>query len=402
MEDRSDREKWRVYSYYQEIMIYLDNAATSFPKPREVLEAISRFLNEIGATPGRSGHRLSIEAGRLLYNTRENLSKLFNVSDPLRIILLPNATEALNLAIYGYLRPKDHVITSSIEHNSVMRPLREMEKHGVELTVIQCSQEGFINPEDIERSISSNTKMIILNHASNVMGSIQPIREVGTIARNHDILFLVDAAQTAGCYLIDVEKDQIDLLAFTGHKSLFGTQGTGGFFIGERVDIERLNPLKTGGTGSKSEHETQPDFLPDRYESGTLNMVGFAGLNAGVQFILDQGIEKIRKHKIKLTERLIDGLKKIPHVIIYGGLDPYKQTATVSFNIINIFPSEAGLILDEKYNIMTRTGLHCAPCAHRTIGTFPAGTLRFAIGYFNTIEEIDVTVSAVEEIVKKS
>ncbi|HUW21869.1 MAG TPA: aminotransferase class V-fold PLP-dependent enzyme, partial [Candidatus Bathyarchaeia archaeon] len=276
-------------------MIYLDNAATSYPKPKEVGQAMLYFLEKVGASPGRSGHRLSIEAGRMLYHTREGLAELFNVDDPLRIIFTLNVTEALNLALKGMLRTGDQVITSSMEHNSVMRPLRELEKKGVEVKVVFCSPKGFLEPQDIEKSIRKNTRLIVLNHGSNIIGTLLPIIEVGKIARKHNILFLVDTAQTAGCYPLDIKKDNIDLLAFTGHKALFGPPGTGGLVVGERVDIKKLNPLKTGGTGSRSESEEQPDFLPDIYESGTPNTVGLSGLNEGVHFILKEGVDKIRQ-----------------------------------------------------------------------------------------------------------
>ena len=383
-------------------MIYLDNAATSFPKPEEVGPAMLHFLENVGANPGRSGHRLSIEAGRILYETRESVAELFNVKDPLRIVFGINATEAINLALKGLLRPGNRVITSSMEHNSVMRPLRELEKKEIDITVVPCSSQGFLDPKDIENSIDKNTVLIALNHASNVVGSLLPVSAVGEIARKHNLLLMVDAAQTAGCCPIDVEENMIDLLAFTGHKSLYGPQGTGGLVIGERVDIEQLNPLKTGGTGSKSEHEYQPRFLPDLCESGTPNTVGLAGLDAGVQFVIKQGIDKIRRHEIDLTRRLIEGLNQIPEVIIYGGSEPENQIAVVSFNIRDTFPSEVGLQLDEGYGIMCRIGLHCAPAAHKTIGTFPIGTVRCSMSYFNTHSEIDQTIKAVADIAKTS
>ncbi len=298
-------------------MIYFDNAATSWPKPPGVAEAMLHFLNQVGANPGRSGHRLSIEAGRIVYQAREALATLFNVRDPLRIVFGANATEALNLALHGYLRPGDHVITSSMEHNSVMRPLRALVRpsagrEGIALTVVPCSPQGFLDPADLEAAIRPETAMIVLNHASNVCGSLLPVREAGAIARRHGCLLLVDAAQTAGAYPLDVEADQIDLLAFTGHKALVGPMGTGGLAIGERVDVERLEPLKRGGTGSRSERQEQPDFLPDKYESGTANAVGLAGLGAGVRWVLDRSVPAIRRHEIELTQRLIDGLHRHP------------------------------------------------------------------------------------------
>ena len=381
-------------------MIYLDNAATSYPKPKEVGRAMLHFLEKVGASPGRSGHRLSIEAGRILYQTRERIAELFNVDDPLRIIFTLNVTEAINLALKGLLRPGDQVITSSMEHNSVMRPLRELEKKGVEIKIISCSPQGILDPVDIERAIKKNTKLIVLNHGSNVIGSILPISIVGEITRKHNILFLVDTAQTAGCYPLDIKKDNIDLLAFTGHKALFGPPGTGGLVIGERVDIKKLNPLKVGGTGSWSESEEQPDFLPDIYESGTPNTVGLSGLNEGVRFILKEGVDKIRQHELELTQKLIEGLKEIPGVIVYGEDQVKNRVAVISFNIKDQFPSEVGLRLDEEYDIMCRVGLHCSPAAHKTIGTFPTGTIRFSMSWFNTFEEVDQIILAVRNIAR--
>lgn len=379
-------------------MIYLDNAATSYLKPKEVGRAMLYFLEKVGASPGRSGHRLSIEAGRLLYQTRESLAELLNVIDPLRIIFTLNVTEAINLVLKGLLRPGDQVITSSMEHNSVMRPLRELEKRGVEVKVVLCSPQGDLDPVDIKRSIKENTKLIVLNHGSNVIGSILPISAVGAIARDYGLLFLVDTAQTAGCYPLDVKKDNIDLLAFTGHKALFGPPGTGGLVVGERVDIKKLNPLKVGGTGSRSESEEQPDFLPDIYESGTPNTVGLSGLNEGVRFILKEGVDKIRQHEKNLITHLIEKLKEIPEVILYGEDHLKDRVAVVSFNLEDKWPSDVGLRLDEEYDIMCRVGLHCSPAAHKTIGTFPVGTVRFSMSWFNTFKEVDQAIIAIRNI----
>lgn len=380
-------------------MIYLDNTATSFPKPKEVIEAMVNFMENIGANPGRSGHRLSIEAGRIVLNARENVAKIFNCKDRMRVIFGLNATEGLNLGIRGILKKGEHVITSSMEHNSVMRILRELEEKGVELTVIQCSKQGFLNIEDVNNAIKKNTKLIVLNHASNVIGTILPIKEVGKIAIENEVLFMVDTAQTAGCIPIDMEKDNIDLLAFTGHKSLFGPQGTGGLVIGENVDTKELTPLKAGGTGSKSEFEEQPEFLPDKYESGTMNTVGLAGLSAGIKFVLNETVEKIHKKEMKLTKKFIEGANEIDGITLYGSMDSKKQTSTISFNLKGISPSEAGFILDEEYDIMCRVGLHCAPSAHKTIGTFPNGTIRFGIGYFIREKDVDFTIEALKKMV---
>jgi cysteine desulfurase family protein len=380
-------------------MIYLDNAATSWPKPAAVVQAMSHFMTEIGASPGRSAHRMSIEAGRIVYETREALAHLFKVADPLRIVFGLNVTEALNLALRGLLRPGDHVVTSSMEHNSVMRPLRALEEAGVvEIDVVAASVEGLLDPAGIEAALRPETKMIVLNHASNVVGSLLPVTEVGQIARRHGALLLVDAAQTAGAYPLDMQAMNIDLLAFTGHKALFGPQGTGGLCIGERVAGDQIDPVKRGGTGSRSEREEQPTFLPDRCESGTPNTVGLAGLRAGVEFVLGEGVDAIRAHEVDLTRRLIVGLSEIPGVTVYGPHDTELQTATVSFNVEGLEPSEVGLMLDEGYGVMSRVGLHCAPAAHRTIGTFPVGTVRFGLSHFNTMEEVDAAVRGVREI----
>lgn len=379
--------------------IYFDNAATSWPKPKSVIEAMVDFSENIGANPGRSGHRLSIEAGRVVNEARERIAELLELEDPMRVVFGSNATDALNLAMRGILRKGDHVITSSMEHNSVMRPLRDLEKRGMKLTVVQCSREGFLEPENVDCAIKENTKLIVLNQASNVVGSLLPTREIGKIARENDILFLIDAAQTAGCFPIDMESDKIDLLAFTGHKSMMGPQGTGGLVIGENVDIKELNHLKSGGTGSRSEFERQPDFLPDKYESGTLNTVGLAGLSAGVQFVLDETVEKIREKEMRLTKRFIKGTCEILNLSLYGGCDENRQTSTISFTLKDISPSQIGLTLDEKYGILCRVGLHCAPLAHKTIGTFPDGTIRFGMGYFNTEKEVDFALEALEKMV---
>jgi cysteine desulfurase family protein len=392
-------------------MIYFDNAATSWPKPPGVTEAMMHFLDHSGANPGRSGHRLSLEAGRIVYGVREAIAELFGVPDPLRVVFGANVTEALNLALQGYLRPGDHVITGSMEHNSVMRPLRALAAAGggggigsdgsIELTVVPCTPEGFLDPADLEAALSPETKMIVLNHASNVCGSLLPVQEAGQICRTHSCLLLVDAAQTAGAYPIDVEADGIDFLAFTGHKALGGPMGTGGLIIGERVDLERLIPLKRGGTGSRSEREEQPDFLPDMCESGTPNTVGLAGLLAGVRWVLDQGVDAIRQYEIELAQRLIDGLREIPELTVYGGLDAEQQTATVSFTAAGLEPSDIGLRLDDGYDIMCRVGLHCSPAAHKTLGTFPTGTVRFGLSAFNTLKEVDAALQAVRVIVNQ-
>ncbi len=383
-------------------MVYFDNAATSWPKPPGVAEAMVRFLNYVGANPGRAGHRMAVEAGRVVYAAREAVAELVGAPDPLRVVFAANATEALNLALCGLLCPGDHVVTSSMEHNSVMRPLRALESEGVAVTVVQCSPEGDLAPDAVEAAVRPNTALIVLNHASNVVGTLLPVAEAGEIARRRGILLLVDAAQTAGACPMDVEADWIDLLAFTGHKSLCGPMGTGGLVIGERVDVSRLRPLKRGGTGSRSEREEQPDFLPDMCESGTPNAVGLAGLEAGIRWVLERGVEAIRAREVNLTRRLIDGLWSIPGVTVYGPLDADRQTATVSFNIAGMEPSEVGLRLDEEHGILCRVGLHCAPSAHKTIGTFPVGTVRFGLSAFNTPRDVDAALAAVAQLAQEA
>jgi cysteine desulfurase/selenocysteine lyase len=382
-------------------MIYFDNAATSWPKPSCVTDAMMHFMHHVCANPGRSGHRMAVDSGRIVYEAREAACTLFHAPDSLRVVFTGNVTEALNLALKGILHPGDHVITSSMEHNSMMRPLRVLEKNGVELSVIRCSPRGLLDPEDIIPAIRKNTVLIALNHVSNVTGTIQPAAAVGNIARAHDILLLLDTAQSAAILDIDMEADCIDLLGFTGHKSLYGPTGTGGLIIGERINEELLQPLKTGGTGSRSESEEQPGFLPDRCESGTQNAVGIAGLLAGIQWIRENGIGSIREHELVLTNTLLNGLQALPGVTIYGPADAEKQTATVSFTIDTLSPSDAGILLDDEYDIFCRVGLHCSPSSHKTIGTFPDGAIRFGLGYFNTLEEVKAAVSAIEKLVMR-
>jgi cysteine desulfurase/selenocysteine lyase len=326
------------------------------------------------------------------------VAELFKAENPLRVIFTYNVTQALNLCLHGILHPGAHIITGSMEHNSVMRPLRMLEKTGVKLSIVQCSQGGNLDPRKLESCIRTDTKLVVLNHASNVTGTLLPVKEVGAVCRKHNVLFLVDAAQTAGCYPIDMQSDCIDFLAFTGHKALNGPMGTGGLIIGGRVDEGILHPLMQGGTGSNSENEEQPDFLPDALEAGTINAVGLAGLTAGIDWINNTGLETIRSHDLDLTRYLLDGLGEIPGITIYGDRQAAGRTAVVSFTIDKMSVSEAGLRLDEEYGIQCRVGLHCAPIAHKTLGTFPQGTIRFGLGYFNTETDVEKAVSAVKQI----
>jgi cysteine desulfurase family protein len=378
-------------------VIYLDNAASSWPKPKATWQAMEYFMRSVGANPGRSGHRLSIEAGRILIDAREALAELFGVSDSLRICLTKNATEALNIVIHGTLQGGDHCITTSMEHNSVMRPLRALEKKGVEVTAVFCHPSGELDPREIEKAIKKNTKLIVMTHASNVVGTVMPVAEVGAIARRSGVLFCIDASQTAGAWPIGVEAMELDFLAFTGHKALYGPQGTGGLYIRKGLEND-LAPLLQGGTGSRSEFQEQPDFMPDKYESGTPNTVGFAGLAAGARFCLAHGVAKIKAKEQELTRLLIEGLKAIPVVTIYGCQDATRQVAIVSFTISGLSTSDLTMQLDEKFGIMSRPGLHCAPAAHKTIGTLGAGTVRLSAGYFTTKKEIAAALEAIEKI----
>ncbi|MBO8169994.1 MAG: aminotransferase class V-fold PLP-dependent enzyme [Thermoanaerobacteraceae bacterium] len=375
-------------------MIYFDNAASSWPKPKQVITEMQNFLEKYAANPGRSGHRLAREAGRKVLEARQRLARFINCSQTERIVFTANATEALNMAIYGILESGDHVITTAMEHNSVLRPLRQLGRLGVFVDILSCDGNGLIDPQLIKKALRPNTKMIVINHASNVTGTVQPVEEIGKIAREAGIIFLLDAAQTAGAYPIDVQKLQVDLVAFTGHKSLYGPQGTGALYVAPDI---LLRPLKYGGTGSYSELDTQPEEYPDYLESGTVNGVGLAGLAAGLKYIEERGLTNIMEHERRLMTRLIKGLQEIDCVHIYGHRD-VAAVPVLSFNIEGCDPSEIGFILDQVYDIAVRPGLHCAPLAHKTLGTFPEGTVRVSLSVFNSEEEIDKFLNAIEQI----
>jgi cysteine desulfurase family protein len=376
--------------------VYLDNAATSYPKPQGMTESVKKFMDEVGTSSGRGAYRKALDADGMVFTTRKSLAELFNIEDPSRICFTSNVTEALNLAIYGFLEDGDRVLTSGLEHNSVWRPLCRMrEERNIDLVKIECDPNGDLDFDFYQREIKLGAKLVVMLHASNVIGTILPISEIGKVAHEHGAIFLVDSAQTAGVLPIDVEKDNIDMLAFTGHKSLMGPMGTGGLYIREGID---LRPLIEGGTGGQSILERQPEELPERFEAGTLNVPGIVGLGVAVEFILKEGLKKIRAHEKKLTHQLLKGLYEIANVKIYGPRDVEKIVGVISINIEGVEPQEVGYVLDEVYGIMVRTGLHCSPLAHKTIGTIDCGTLRISPGYFNTDEDIANLLVALKEI----
>ncbi len=372
-------------------MPYFDNAATTFPKPESVYRAMDDFLRHCAGNPGRGAHRLSLAASQVIDETRQRIARLFNAPNPDRIIFAANTTDALNIALHGVLKPGDHVVTTTMEHNAVVRPLYALQQQGVQVTRVPCAADGSIEPEQIVAAMRPETHLVVMIHASNVIGVILPVQAVGAMVRERGAILLVDAAQSAGVLPIDVQAMNIDLLAFPGHKGLFGPPGTGGLVVGERV---QLRPIRQGGTGTRSEQEEQPVGLPEGLETGTLNSVGIAGLGAGVRFILEEGIEKISAHETALIERLLAGLRTIPGLTVYGPADPGRQVGVVSVRLDHWEPMDLGVALDQEFDIAVRTGLHCAPQAHRTIGTFPTGTVRLAPGYFSTFDDVDRVVEA--------
>ncbi|NLC72133.1 MAG: aminotransferase class V-fold PLP-dependent enzyme [Desulfuromonadaceae bacterium] len=375
-------------------MIYLDNAATTFPKPDAVWEAVLTCGKERCGNPGRSGHALAAAAARELFSVREAVAGFFNIADSSRLVFTLNATAALNTALYGLLREGDHVVTSSLEHNSVMRPLHALERKGViTLTMVPCGRGGELDPDDVQKALRPATRLVVLTHASNVCGAILPIREIKALLP--EIPLLVDAAQSAGVLPIDVQALGIDLLAFSGHKGLFGPMGTGGLYTAPGL---KLSSLVQGGTGSRSEQLEHPDFLPDLLEAGTPNLPGLSGLRAGVEFLAQQGIATIRDHEMRLTGLLLEGLAGHDKIRLHGPADPQAQTAVVSVTIDGRDPGAVARSLDREYGIACRASLHCAPVAHRTLGTFPQGTVRLSMSFFNTEAEIKETVRALGDI----
>jgi cysteine desulfurase / selenocysteine lyase len=377
-------------------MIYLDNAATSFPKPEAVYQALDRFARHDLANPGRAGHKMALAAERALDDARHLLNQFFHGEGPERFVFTLNCTDGLNMAFKGVLADGDHVITTDLEHNSVSRPLRQLELDGrISLTRVLADSGGTIDPDAVRRAITPRTRLIALTHASNVIGTVQPIAAVGRIAREHDLLFLVDAAQTAGVLPIDVQSMQIDLLAFPGHKSLLGPTGTGALYVGPRAQVRAW---REGGTGGDSSSETQPRQFPYFLEGGTPNVLGVAGLAAGVKYVQEQGMERIHAREVGLTERLWRRLDEIGGYEVFGHRDLKQRVGTLSFRSEALPAAEIGGILDQAFDVAVRPGLHCAPYIHRALKTFPDGTVRVSPGPFNTEQDIDHLARALAEI----
>ncbi|MCX6646903.1 MAG: aminotransferase class V-fold PLP-dependent enzyme [bacterium] len=384
-------------------IIYLDNAATTFPKPDVVHDAVREFYSTKGVNPGRTGCDLAIAAEEMIYKTRKEFTEFFNKSlfdagkekDPNRLVFTMNATMGLNLIINGTVKPGDHIVTTMVEHNSVIRPVNHKVQEGSEATYVVPDKEGYIDPEDIRKAIKKNTVLVIVNHASNVSGVVQDLKAIGAVCREEGIQFAVDSAQTAGVLPIDMPECNISFLSFTGHKGLFGPTGTGGICV---ADDARIKGTIFGGTGVRSAVPLHLEEFPYRLEAGTLNLAGIAGLNAGLGWIQDKGIENNYAHEMELFTRLQSGLAEIPGVKIWGTKNLKKRVATLSMTLANYDAQDVGTILDVGYGIQTRTGLHCAPLIHEHYGSAPRGTVRFSVGPFNTKEHIEIAIQAISEI----
>lgn len=377
-------------------MIYLDNGATSFPKPKGMLAAMNECISMYCGNPGRSGHSMSMKTGEEVFKARRAIADLFGIQDFSRIIFTVNATEALNLGIKGVLKTGDHVITTAMEHNSVLRPLKALEQEGIETTIIKCSKDGTVDVNHIKSSIRPQTKLIVCTHASNVTGTLMPIKEIGKLAKARNILFLVDAAQSAGCVPIDVNTMQIDMLAVPGHKSLLGPLGTGFLYVGENVNIR---PLKEGGTGTASKDLVQPWEFPEGFESGTVNAPGIIGLGYSCRYIKQLGMGKIKEHEDGLVSMLDHALREMKGVTVYGPSDCKKKTGIVTFNLQGLSCEDVCDQLN-RYGIASRGGFHCAGLAHKTIGTYESGAVRLSVGPFNTKRDIQAAVKAIHRIQK--
>lgn len=377
-------------------MIYLDNAATTMHKPKKVIDAVVCAMSSMG-NAGRGANEASLSASRIIYDTREKLCRFFHGENPRQIVFTNNSTESLNIAIKGLLNPGDHVITTMLEHNSVLRPLYEMKEKGVELTIIESDKNGRFRLEDMEAAIRPNTKMIVCTNGSNLTGNYVPLKPVGELAKKHDILFVVDASQTAGVFPIDVQDMMIDVLCFTGHKGLLGPQGTGGMYVKEGI---KIRPLKTGGTGVQTYSKTHPAEMPTALEAGTLNGHGIAGLHAAMSYLEETGVDHIRAREQELMWRFYEGVKDIPEITIYGDFSTKERCAIVTLNIGEYDSSEVSDALLTEYSISTRPGGHCAPLMHEALGTVEQGAVRFSFSHYNTEEEVDTAIEAVRELAK--
>jgi cysteine desulfurase/selenocysteine lyase len=376
-------------------IIYLDNGATSFPKPEEVYTTMDTFYRNYGVNPGRSGYELAVEAGAVVDDARKLLTEFFNGTDPSHLCFSYNSTDALNLVIFGMLQPGDHAISTTLEHNSVLRPLYHLSQEGVEVDYVPFDGVGFVNPDDVRKMFKPNTRLVIINHASNVIGTIQPIREIGQYCREAGIPFAIDASQSAGKIPIDMEEQFLDIVIFTGHKSLLGPVGIGGLYVRDGVEIRHT---RVGGSGILSALRTHVEEYPYRLESGTINTVGVAGLQAGLKWVLKEGVESIHAHEMMLARMLRDGLSKIPGVTLYCLKDLENHIAVLSFNIDGMEAEDVGAMIDLDHAIACRTGLQCAPLVHDQLGTTEIrGAVRFSIGPFNTEEHILAAIEAVQE-----
>ncbi|MGE5813691.1 MAG: aminotransferase class V-fold PLP-dependent enzyme [Acidobacteriota bacterium] len=380
-----------------EQLIYFDNAATSFPKPAPVYTFMDQFFRRAGVNPGRSGYDLCIEAGQLVEDTRRMLTRMFCGTDPNRMVFTHNSTDSLNLALFGTLARGDHAISTTLEHNSVLRPLYHLERdNGVLVDYVPFDRSGFVDPDEIRRRFKPNTRVVAINHASNVIGTVQPIAEIGRLCRERGALLVVDASQTAGKIPIDVAAMHIDLLAFTGHKSLFGPPGIGGLYVREGVVVRQT---RAGGTGVRSAVRHHLEEYPYRLEFGTPNLLGIAGLQAGVQWLLEHGQGAVHAHEMRLLARLRNGLAGIDGLTLYcQDGDASRHIAVIAFNIAGMEPQDVGMMLDVDHHIACRTGLHCAPLVHEQLGTAAHGAVRFSLGPFNTEEQVEVAIGAVKEI----
>ena len=381
--------------------IYLDNASTTFPKAPTVATAMSDYITNRGININRGSYALAYDVEDIIYTTRQRLHPLFNGHDPAHVIFTQNVTMSLNMVIKGLLKAGDHVLVSSMEHNAVMRPLTQLLNKGITFDIIPCDKTGSIQLESMDSLIRPNTVAMIINHASNVCGTIQPLESIGSICKAHNLQFIVDAAQTAGVIPIDVKACHIDALCFTGHKGLLGPQGIGGIILTKEM-AQNLTPLIAGGTGSFSHLETMPTHMPDAFESGTLNLPGIIGLNEGLAYIESQGMENIHNHELALTQAFLEGLQSIDGINIVGKQNIQDRTAVVSITIDGMDPANIAYELESTYHIMTRVGLHCAPRAHQTLRTYPEGTVRFSFGYANTHKDVESALSALNTIVKSS